>query len=164
MLLKKKKLKPVDCIRGPKRWCHLPESRNYLVTRRALEPRSPDSHWLHRQETCINKYLREASYVLSKAGQQRSPFILWNLASPRILKRGHTFLHSQQIKAKLQTEGRRRRGRQRMKWLDDITGSVEKSLSKLQEKPGVLQSMGSQRVGRLGDNSSNNRLHKQGNE
>ena len=46
-------------------------------------------------------------------------------------------------------EGRRRRGRQRMRWLDDITNSMDMSQSPgyWTGRPGVLQFMGSKRVG-----------------
>ena len=62
------------------------------------------------------------------------------------------------------TEGRRRRGRQRMRWLAGITNATDMNLGKLREmvgsgRPGVLQSMGLQRVDMTGWLNNNKKYY-----
>ena len=63
-------------------------------------------------------------------------------------------------------KGRRRRGRQRIRWLDGIADSMDMSLSKFQEivkerKPGELQSMVSQKPDTT-QQLNNNKRHVMG--
>ena len=76
----------------------------------------------------------------------------WNsntLQSKHLMRRADSFEKTLMLG---KTGGRRRRGRQRMRWLNGISDSKDVNLSMLLSwwwtgKPGVLQSMGSQRVG-----------------
>ena len=87
---------------------------------------------------------RWESWTIKKAERWRiDAFKLWCWRRPlRVLQRANSLEKTLMLE---KIEGRRRRGQQRIRYLDSITDSI--GMNWRTEAPGVLQSMGSQRAG-----------------
>ena len=99
--------------------------------------------WTSRRSNPINPKGNQSWIYIGRTDAEAVAPILW---PPYVKSR---LMEKTLVMRKI--EGRRRRGWERMRWLDDITDSRDMSLSTFRRwwrtgKPGVLQSMGSPRV------------------
>ena len=113
--------------------------------------------WTEAQENTLESPL-DCKDIKPK-GNQSWIFTGRTDVEPKLQYFGHLMKRADSLKKTLmlgKIEGRRRRGRQRMRWLGGITDSMDMSLSKFQEwwrtgKPGLMQSVGLQNQKRLSD-------------
>ena len=78
-------------------------------------------------------------------GRPKSLFgFLCNVSQTQVISKRANSLEKILMLQKI--EGRRKRGQQRMRWLDGIINEFEQTPGVVDGKGGILQSMGSQRV------------------